>query len=222
MSKPALNADRIWKALADSTRREILDALAQGLDRVETQQAELSDFIATAETSIDSGIDARRLRRHEAASVSEQHDQRGLNMIYTDPPKHTRYRRLVNKGFTPRMIGLLEQYLEHCSLGRLGSFAEVARLAVFLLSERCSYLTGETITMDGNKSVTATFSEIPPACRRGLAGRTTRILTFANTGTYTVNSGLALTPIQTSLLAVTVASSGSTRRELRSSCVMSE
>jgi len=28
-----------------------------------------------------------------------------------DPPKHTRYRLLVNKGFTPRMIGLLQQYL---------------------------------------------------------------------------------------------------------------
>ena len=40
-------------------------------------------------------------------------DPRGLMMLYTDPPKHTRYRLLVNKGFTPRMIGLLEQYLEH-------------------------------------------------------------------------------------------------------------
>jgi cholest-4-en-3-one 26-monooxygenase len=40
-------------------------------------------------------------------------DQRGLNMLYTDPPKHTRYRRLVNKGFTPRMVGLLEQFLAH-------------------------------------------------------------------------------------------------------------
>ncbi len=38
-------------------------------------------------------------------------DPRGLMMLYTDPPKHTRYRRLVNKGFTPRMIGLIEQYL---------------------------------------------------------------------------------------------------------------
>jgi cholest-4-en-3-one 26-monooxygenase len=38
-------------------------------------------------------------------------DPRGLMMLYTDPPKHTRYRLLVNKGFTPRMIGLLEQYL---------------------------------------------------------------------------------------------------------------
>jgi cholest-4-en-3-one 26-monooxygenase len=40
-------------------------------------------------------------------------DPRGLMMLYTDPPKHTRYRTLVGKGFTPRMIGLLEQYLLH-------------------------------------------------------------------------------------------------------------
>jgi len=40
-------------------------------------------------------------------------DPRGLMMLYMDPPKHTRYRLLVNKGFTPRMIGLLEKYLKH-------------------------------------------------------------------------------------------------------------
>jgi cholest-4-en-3-one 26-monooxygenase len=34
-------------------------------------------------------------------------------LLYTDPPKHTRYRKLVNKGFTPRMIGMLEKYLAH-------------------------------------------------------------------------------------------------------------
>ncbi len=32
-------------------------------------------------------------------------------MLYMDPPRHTRYRLLVNKGFTPRMIGLLEAHL---------------------------------------------------------------------------------------------------------------
>jgi cholest-4-en-3-one 26-monooxygenase len=32
-------------------------------------------------------------------------------MLYMDPPRHTRYRLLVNKGFTPRMIGLLEDHL---------------------------------------------------------------------------------------------------------------
>ena len=40
-------------------------------------------------------------------------DSRGVMMLTTDPPKHTRYRRLVNKGFTPRMISLIEQYLRH-------------------------------------------------------------------------------------------------------------
>ena len=45
-----------------------------------------------------------------AASAGEL---RGLMLLETDPPKHTRYRKLVNKGFTPRMIGLLEQYLTH-------------------------------------------------------------------------------------------------------------
>ncbi|MEO5840008.1 MAG: cytochrome P450 [Acidimicrobiales bacterium] len=32
-------------------------------------------------------------------------------MLDMDPPKHTRYRKLVNRGFTPRMIGLLDDYL---------------------------------------------------------------------------------------------------------------
>jgi cholest-4-en-3-one 26-monooxygenase len=36
----------------------------------------------------------------------------GANMMLTmDPPEHTRYRKLVNKGFTPRMIGLLESHI---------------------------------------------------------------------------------------------------------------
>ncbi len=43
-------------------------------------------------------------------------DPRGVMMLYMDPPKHTRYRLLVNKGFTPRMIGLLEQYLRYRSV----------------------------------------------------------------------------------------------------------
>ncbi|MEZ5165500.1 MAG: cytochrome P450 [Acidimicrobiales bacterium] len=32
----------------------------------------------------------------------------GLQMVMTDPPKHTSYRKLVNSGFTPRMIRRLE------------------------------------------------------------------------------------------------------------------
>ena len=40
-------------------------------------------------------------------------DSRGIMMLTTDPPKHTRYRRLVSKGFTPRMIGKLEEALRY-------------------------------------------------------------------------------------------------------------
>jgi cholest-4-en-3-one 26-monooxygenase len=36
-------------------------------------------------------------------------EQQRLMMLNMDPPLHTRYRRLVNKGFTPRMINQLEQ-----------------------------------------------------------------------------------------------------------------
>jgi cholest-4-en-3-one 26-monooxygenase len=43
-------------------------------------------------------------------------EPRGVMLLYMDPPKHTRYRLLVNKGFTPRMVGLLEQYLRHRSI----------------------------------------------------------------------------------------------------------
>jgi len=32
-------------------------------------------------------------------------------MLYMDPPQHTPYRSLVNRGFTPRMIGLLEEHI---------------------------------------------------------------------------------------------------------------
>jgi len=32
-------------------------------------------------------------------------------MLYMDPPDHTRYRKLVNRGFTPRMIGALEVHV---------------------------------------------------------------------------------------------------------------
>jgi len=36
-------------------------------------------------------------------------EQQRLMMLNMDPPLHTRYRRLVNKGFTPRMVAQLEQ-----------------------------------------------------------------------------------------------------------------
>ena len=48
-------------------------------------------------------------------------------MIDMDPPKHTRYRRLVSRGFTPRMIGLLEDYLENRTAAILDRVTERGR-----------------------------------------------------------------------------------------------
>ena len=43
----------------------------------------------------------------------------------------------------------LNDYLNHCSLGRVGTFAEVSEFASFLVSDHSSYMTGATIVMDG-------------------------------------------------------------------------
>jgi len=43
----------------------------------------------------------------------------------------------------------LADYLKHCSLGRLGRLEEVARSAAFLVSDANSYMSGETVVIDG-------------------------------------------------------------------------
>ncbi|MEY2452001.1 MAG: cholest-4-en-3-one 26-monooxygenase [Acidimicrobiaceae bacterium] len=48
------------------------------------------------------GLEQREISEMEAAQAE------GNLMLFMDPPDHTRYRKLVNRGFTPRMIGELE------------------------------------------------------------------------------------------------------------------
>jgi cholest-4-en-3-one 26-monooxygenase len=43
----------------------------------------------------------------------------GRLMLMMDPPDHTRYRKLVNRGFTPRMIGMLETHVRELTNGIL-------------------------------------------------------------------------------------------------------
>jgi len=43
----------------------------------------------------------------------------------------------------------LADYLKHCSLGRLGTLDEIASCAAFLVSDANSYMSGETIVIDG-------------------------------------------------------------------------
>ncbi len=43
----------------------------------------------------------------------------------------------------------LADYLKHCALGRVGRFDEVAEMCALLASDRSSYVSGETLVMDG-------------------------------------------------------------------------
>jgi NAD(P)-dependent dehydrogenase (short-subunit alcohol dehydrogenase family) len=40
---------------------------------------------------------------------------------------------------------------DHVPMGRMGTIEELANLEMFLLSDACPYLTGETIAMDGGQ-----------------------------------------------------------------------
>ena len=42
-----------------------------------------------------------------------------------------------------------DDYLRHCGLGRIGTFAEVAEFAAFLVSDQNSYQNGATVVIDG-------------------------------------------------------------------------
>ena len=47
---------------------------------------------------------------------SEMTEATGNLMLMMDPPEHTRHRKLVNRGFTPRMIGMLEPHIRELTL----------------------------------------------------------------------------------------------------------
>ena len=53
------------------------------------------------------GLEDPTAEQREAARMQEG----GSLMLTMDPPAHTRHRKLVNRGFTPRMIALLEEHI---------------------------------------------------------------------------------------------------------------
>ena len=54
-------------------------------------------------------------------------EQQGLMMLNMDPPLHTRYRRLVNKGFTPRMVRDLEESIHRSTDAIIDQVVEEGR-----------------------------------------------------------------------------------------------
>jgi cholest-4-en-3-one 26-monooxygenase len=60
---------------------------------------------------------------HEA-QTEEQLAQQRMMMLMMDPPNHTRLRLIVNKGFTPRMVGRLHDRIREVARDIVGGIAE--------------------------------------------------------------------------------------------------
>ena len=43
----------------------------------------------------------------------------------------------------------MREYLQNCSLGRVGTFEECAEVVAMLVSDRNSYMNGATVVLDG-------------------------------------------------------------------------
>ena len=65
------------------------------------------------------GAASWRSRRSRPPCSSEAAAAGGNLMLQMDPPDHTRYRKLVNRGFTPRMIGEMETHIRELTNGIL-------------------------------------------------------------------------------------------------------
>ncbi|XNL82915.1 cytochrome P450 [Actinomadura madurae] len=59
--------------------------------------------------------------------ISEGEGPTGANMLNTDPPDHTRLRRLVSKGFTPRRVEALRPRIQEITDGLLNAIASLGR-----------------------------------------------------------------------------------------------
>jgi cholest-4-en-3-one 26-monooxygenase len=66
------------------------------------------------------------LEERELSDMEKQQGDAKL-MLMMDPPDHTRYRKLVNRGFTPRMIGMLEPHLRDLTADILDRSIEKSR-----------------------------------------------------------------------------------------------
>jgi cytochrome P450 family 130 len=71
-------------------------------------------------------LDSSTFSSAQGISLRNEHEHLALlpSMVMTDPPVHTRYRRLVNRGFSPRNVNTLEPDLRRYVRERLASLCE--------------------------------------------------------------------------------------------------
>ena len=72
--------------------------------------------------------EARRRRRLEGRPEDYQFEQGGNLMLTMDAPEHTRYRKLVNRGFTPRQMRMLEPHIRELTNQILDDVIEAGRV----------------------------------------------------------------------------------------------
>ena len=89
-----------------------------------------ADVVAVNRDSRTFSSERRGIMMFDQTSLEGPEDPR--MMIEIDPPRHTRYRRLVNRGFTPRMVATLEPRMR-----------AIARQAIDagLVAGRCDFAT---------------------------------------------------------------------------------
>jgi cytochrome P450 len=81
------------------------------------------DFYALTrfQDNLDAFLDAATYSSSWGTSLEFMDGPKGDTglMIYMDPPRHTRYRKLISKAFTPRSIGALEEMIRAVAVGHL-------------------------------------------------------------------------------------------------------
>jgi cholest-4-en-3-one 26-monooxygenase len=106
-------------------------------------------------------------------------------MIESDPPRHTRLRLLVNRGFTPRMIGRLEDFVRRVAVRtiedarELGSFDFVELISSRLPMEVIAELLG-----------------VPPADQQHVYELSNRIAGFSDPEYGEVTGGSAISAVR--------------------------
>ncbi|MBI4515462.1 MAG: cytochrome P450 [Deltaproteobacteria bacterium] len=90
-----------------------------------------------------------------------------LMMLNMDPPKHSKVRGLVNKGFTPRMVARLEPHIRDIAGRIIDSVADKGQ---------CDFVT--EIAAELPLEVIAELLGIPPADRRKVFDWTNRLIGF--------------------------------------------
>lgn len=97
----------------------------------------------------------------------EELERMQLMMLMQDPPRHTKLRSLVNKGFTPRMIGKLE-----------GRVRQLTREIIDAVAERgeCDFVTD--IAAELPLHVIADMMGVPPSDRHMMFEWSNRLIGF--------------------------------------------